>query len=116
MQSLQVQLAERAAAARALAEQMRGMLLAQWRTHAHVCENYSPARHAANCTGDRFHQWGALAGLLRLGEEGHVNLPRLAKLRAKDGAAGSRAAFGLSVVGAEPATPRAIKRAKWGWW
>ena len=72
------------AAARALAEQMRGMLLAQWRARAHVCENYSPARHAANCTGDRFHQWGALAGLLRLGEEGHVNLPRLAKLRAID--------------------------------
>lgn len=64
----------------ALAEQMRGMLLEQWGRQRHVCENYSPRRDAANCTGDRFHQWGALAGFLSLGEAGDVTFPLLPKL------------------------------------
>lgn len=64
----------------ALAEQMRGMLLEQWEGQRHICENYSPKRGAANCTGDRFHQWGALAGFLSLGEAGDVTLPPLPKL------------------------------------
>lgn len=40
---------------------------------------------------------------------------KLAKWRAKE-SGGSLAGKALSIVGAEPETPRAIKRAKWGWW
>ena len=53
------------------------MLLAIWRRHRHVCENYSPMREAQNCTGDRFHQWGALSGIISLVEAGHLRLPRV---------------------------------------
>ena len=61
------------AAARALAEQMRGMLLAQWRARAHVCENYSPARHAANCRRP-FPPVGCTRGFAEAGRGGGVNL------------------------------------------
>lgn len=64
-----------ASAKRALTQQMRAMLQQQWLAHRHVCENYSPARHAPNCTGDRFHHWGALAGLLTRMEAGELPLP-----------------------------------------
>ena len=39
---------------KALVLQMREMVLSQWRAHGHICENYSPAAAAPNCTGDRF--------------------------------------------------------------
>lgn len=58
----------------ALVRQMREMVLAQWRAHRHVCENYSPRRDAGNCTGDRFHQWGALGGFISLLEAGHMDV------------------------------------------
>ena len=64
----------------ALVRQMRGMVLTQWRRHRHVCENYSPWHNASNCTGDRFHQWGALGSYLSLVEDGHVALPTLSPL------------------------------------
>jgi len=65
---------------KALVAQMRSMVLDMWRRHGHVCENYSPSARALNCTGDRFHQWGALASYLSLLEAGYVRLPQLSQM------------------------------------
>ena len=68
-------------ARKSLVAQMREMLMVQWRAHGHICENYSPHRDALNCTGDRFHHWGALASLLSMAEAGYVKVPRLHRLQ-----------------------------------
>ena len=58
------------AARLALVAQHRALFLSVWRRHAHVCENYSPARATArdgdDCTGMNFYHWGALTGFVSL--------------------------------------------------
>ena len=41
----------------------------QYDRHAHICENFSPNRDTADCTGDTFYSWG-LAGMVSLVEAG----------------------------------------------
>ena len=58
------------AARLALVAQHRALFLSVWRRHAHICENYSPARATArdgdDCTGMNFYHWGALTGFVSL--------------------------------------------------
>lgn len=58
-------------ARKALCEQMSRMMLSMWRRHRHICENFNPHRNATECSGTRFYHWGALAGMIKLIEEGH---------------------------------------------
>jgi len=55
---------------KALASQMRELMLSQWQAHRHICENFNPHRTAdtskGDCTGDQFYHWGALTGLLSI--------------------------------------------------
>ena len=39
------------AARKGLCSQMRSLFLSQWRANRHVCENFSPHKDAADCTG-----------------------------------------------------------------
>ena len=57
-------------ARRGLCSQMGELFLSQWRTHRHVCENYSPWRNATECTGMHFYHWGGLAGFIGLLDAG----------------------------------------------
>ena len=59
-----------AAAKAALARQHLAMFMEQWRLNRNVCENFSPQRGAAQCTGTPFYSWGALSALLALQEAG----------------------------------------------
>ena len=58
------------AARRGLVAQHKALMLSVWRRHAHICENYSPARTTArdgdDCTGMNFYHWGALTGFIGL--------------------------------------------------
>ena len=62
------------AARKALAKQMDALLLSQWQTNRHICENYSPSKGAplsrGDCTGTHFYHWGALTGVVGLMEDG----------------------------------------------
>jgi hypothetical protein len=49
-------------ARKALVTQHEAMMLNQWRRSRHICENFSPHKDAAECTGTKFYHWGALAG------------------------------------------------------
>eukprot|EP00301_Raphidiophrys_heterophryoidea_P017925 c2923_g1_i1.p1 GENE.c2923_g1_i1~~c2923_g1_i1.p1 ORF type:complete len:932 (-),score=169.29 c2923_g1_i1:264-3059(-) len=60
-----------ATAMKALARQMRGLLLSQWYPHHHVCENFSPYKNATECTGSALQSWGGLTGFLSFLEQGH---------------------------------------------
>ena len=53
-----------------LAVQMTELMLSQWRKHGHICENFSPKRVAADCTGTKMYHWGALGGLISIMEAG----------------------------------------------
>jgi hypothetical protein len=59
------------AARKALAKQSTAMMMEQYDSHAHICENYSPNRDHSDCTGDSFYSWGALAGMVSLIEDGY---------------------------------------------
>eukprot|EP00047_Mylnosiga_fluctuans_P010910 m.18530 g.18530 ORF g.18530 m.18530 type:complete len:888 (+) comp3351_c0_seq1:1594-4257(+) len=52
----------------ALASQMNQLMLSQWNMNRHICENFSPHRVAADCTGTHFYHWGALTGFLSIEE------------------------------------------------
>ena len=43
---------------KALCKQMTALLLSQWRSHRHICENFSPHKtaddHAGDCSGTKF--------------------------------------------------------------
>ena len=56
----------------ALAAQMEALMLTQWNAHRHICENYSPHKVAADCTGTLFYHWGALTGLLAIQHAGYI--------------------------------------------
>jgi len=60
---------------KALCKQMTAMMLSQWQTHRHICENFSPHKtaddHGGDCSGTKFYHWGALTGLITLIEEGY---------------------------------------------
>ena len=58
-------------ARKALAKQATVMMMEQYDRHAHICENFSPNRDTADCTGDTFYSWGALAGMVSLVEAGY---------------------------------------------
>jgi hypothetical protein len=61
-------------ARKALAKQMGSLMMSQWSSHHHICENYNPAKTAdttgGDCSGTRFYHWGALTGLIGLMEDG----------------------------------------------
>lgn len=61
-------------ARKALCKQMTALMLSQWRTNRHICENYNPHQTAdtsgGDCTGTKFYHWGALTGLISLIEDG----------------------------------------------
>lgn len=57
-------------ARKALCKQMTGMMLAMWRRHRHICENFNPHRNATECSGTLFYHWGALAGMISMIEAG----------------------------------------------
>eukprot|EP00536_Pseudo-nitzschia_multiseries_P006755 jgi/Psemu1/324467/estExt_fgenesh1_pg.C_1470007 len=58
-------------ARKSLCDQMRALLMSQWRVNRHICENYSPYRSASDCTGSFFYHWGALNGLIGIVEAGY---------------------------------------------
>ena len=99
------------AAKHVLVEQMRGLLLTQWHRHHHVCENYSPMRDAPNCTGDRFHQWGGLTGLISLIEAGELLVPTVEPLVTADGADGASTPAAASAAGGAAAADQAPREA-----
>ena len=37
-------------------------MLDMWRRHRHICENFSPHKDGADCTGTKMYHWGALGG------------------------------------------------------
>ena len=51
---------------KALEKQMNAMMLNVWKSHRHICENYSPSNHTTECTGNRFYHWGGLTGFVTL--------------------------------------------------
>ena len=55
---------------KALCSQMKKLMLSQWHSNRHICENYNPHRNGTDCTGTKFYHWGALTGLISLLEEG----------------------------------------------
>jgi hypothetical protein len=55
---------------KALATQMDALFLSQYRAHRHVCENFSPHKDGAECTGMHYYHWGALSGFIGLLEAG----------------------------------------------
>jgi hypothetical protein len=61
-------------ARKALAKQMGSLMMSQWSSHHHICENYNPHKTAdttgGDCSGTRFYHWGALTGLIGLVEDG----------------------------------------------
>jgi len=61
-------------ARKALAKQMGALMMSQWNTNRHICENYNPHKTAdtsgGDCSGTKFYHWGALTGLIELVEEG----------------------------------------------
>jgi hypothetical protein len=58
-------------ARKSLCKQMTGLMLSQWNRNGHICENYGPHRWTADCTGNKFYHWGALAGFISLIEAGY---------------------------------------------
>jgi len=58
---------------KALATQLSELMLAQWRMNRHICENFGPHKNTTDCTGSKFYHWGALAGLIKLIEDGHYD-------------------------------------------
>ncbi|KAG7371466.1 hypothetical protein IV203_020036 [Nitzschia inconspicua] len=54
-----------------LCNQMKNLMLSQWTTNRHICENYSPYKNATDCSGTNFYHWGALNGLIGMIEEGY---------------------------------------------
>ena len=52
---------------------MATLMLTQWNRNRYICENFSPARDAAECTGTKFYHWGALLGLIAMEEQGLYN-------------------------------------------
>jgi len=69
------------AARAAMVEQLRLLMLSQWRIHRHICENYDPRRNATECSGTQFYHWGALNGLLSLIDAGHAYPTRAALVK-----------------------------------
>ena len=63
-------------ARKALASQLKNLMLFEWGKNRHICENYNPHKTAdtskGDCTGDQFYHWGALTGYLSLQEAGYV--------------------------------------------
>jgi len=55
---------------KALCSQMKSLMLSQWYSNRHICENYNPHRNGTDCTGTKFYHWGALTGMISLLEEG----------------------------------------------
>jgi len=55
---------------KALCKQLTALMLSQWRSNRHICENFSPHKNASDCSGTKFYHWGALTGLITLIEEG----------------------------------------------
>ncbi len=58
-------------ARRSLCRQMDALLMSQWTANRHICENYSPKKDAAECSGTLFYHWGALNGLIGMMEDGY---------------------------------------------
>ena len=57
-------------ARQALCKQMNALMLSQWRRSGSICENFSPHKDGAKCTGMPFYHWGALTGFIGLLEAG----------------------------------------------
>ena len=60
-----------AKARKSLCLQMEALMMSQWKTNRHICENYSPFQNATECSGTLFYHWGALNGLIGTIEEGY---------------------------------------------
>lgn len=58
-------------ARKSLCAQMQALLMSQWETNRHICENYSPFKNATECSGTLFYHWGALNGMIGIIEDGH---------------------------------------------
>lgn len=58
-------------ARQALCQQMETLLMSQWNSHRHICENYHPSLNGSDdCSGTPFYHWGALLGLIGMMEDG----------------------------------------------
>ena len=55
---------------KAMARQLTSMMMSQWNSNRHICENYGPHKNTTDCTGTKFYHWGALTGLISIMEEG----------------------------------------------
>ena len=51
---------------KALCKQMTALMLSQWQTHRHICENFSPHKtaddHAGDCSGTKYAHSAHAAG------------------------------------------------------
>ena len=58
-------------ARKSLCAQMEALLMSQWETNRHICENYSPFKNATECSGTLFYHWGALNGMIGIIEDAY---------------------------------------------
>ena len=63
------------AARQQLSQRSRALFLEDWRAHGHVHENYSAIGpdHDSVRSSDAFYHWGALLGLIGMGEDAYKN-------------------------------------------